>query len=186
MFFEESIEGTINIIHRPSFEARLRAHFDVEEKIEADPAWYALRNMVYAFGSRLSATDSPANSWIEAQLLGWQYFQNALSVHSDLIYSCSSILAVRALFCMVSFPTSLYSPSNTLHYRHSTWKALDPRNLSTCLLAILYVLLKQKDSTPYLQHRGNFQTASFKVETCFSGSFTCMRNRFLFVQGDHR
>lgn len=110
VFSEESIEGTIHLIHRPSFEARLRAHFEIEEKIEVDPAWYALRNIIYAFGSRLSFRDSRENGWMEAQIDGWQYFQNALSVHSDLIYSWSSILAVQALFFMALYVEGVGAP----------------------------------------------------------------------------
>ena len=93
----------MNVIHRSSFEARHNAHLDSGDSTETDVAWYALRNIVYAFGARVATNrDSPTNGWVEAQLHGWKYFQNAFSVHSDLVYSWSSVPAVQALFCMVS------------------------------------------------------------------------------------
>lgn len=93
----------MNVIHRSNFEARLNAHLDSgDNDTETDPAWYALRNTVYAFGARTTTNrDSQTNGWAEAQLHGWKYFQNAFSVHSDLVYSWSSVPAVQAVFCMV-------------------------------------------------------------------------------------
>lgn len=93
----------MNVIHRPTFEARLRAQManDYHDD-EADPAWYAIRNVVYAFGLRILVQEnSSENKWVESQIHGWKYFQNAFSVHSELIYSRSTIAAVQALFAMV-------------------------------------------------------------------------------------
>jgi hypothetical protein len=94
----------MNILHRGTFEARLRAHLERGQGDDDDVAWYALRNVVYAYGSRIvHYADSDASSWIDAQIHGWQYFQNAFSVHSDLVYSWTSVAAVQALFVMVRF-----------------------------------------------------------------------------------
>lgn len=93
----------MNFIHRETFEVRLRAHLaDGGTNDAGDLAWYALRNVVYACGSRIAHyREGQATSWLEAQRQGWRYFQNAFSVHSDLVYSWSSVVAVQALFLMV-------------------------------------------------------------------------------------
>ncbi|KAH6700646.1 fungal-specific transcription factor domain-containing protein [Leptodontidium sp. MPI-SDFR-AT-0119] len=112
IFFEECFEGTMNVIHRSNFEARLNAHLDSgDNDTETDPAWYALRNTVYAFGARTTTNrDSQTNGWAEAQLHGWKYFQNAFSVHSDLVYSWSSVPAVQAVFCMAIYVEGIGAP----------------------------------------------------------------------------
>lgn len=97
------------MIHRPIFEARLRVHLETDKHPREEASWFALRNVVYAFGSRILVyRDNGANSWIEAQLQGWRYFQNAFSMHTDLVYFWSSIEAVQALFAMVRCSNLLY------------------------------------------------------------------------------
>ena len=92
----------MNIVERESFEARLRTHLTAPESISSDVGWYSVRNMVYAFGARVLAyNDSEPNSWSQAQDRGWAYFQNAFSVHSDLVFCWSSVTAIQALFIMV-------------------------------------------------------------------------------------
>lgn len=113
----------MNVIHRDTFEARLRSHLETGRDDDEDLAWYALRNVVYAFGSRIvHYRDCEATSWLEAQIHGWQYFQNAFSVHSDLVYVWSSVAAVRALFVMVRFeyPIPRLTSLTLCHLRHST------------------------------------------------------------------
>jgi hypothetical protein len=79
-----------------------------------DPAWYAMRNTVYAWGCRLEwSREHGAASFAEAQSQAWRYFENALSVHTELIYSESGLLAVEALFAMVR-PISCYNEEITL------------------------------------------------------------------------
>jgi hypothetical protein len=93
----------MNFIHRETFEARLCSWFDSGGTDDAeDMAWYALRNAVYASGARLvHFREGEPSSWSDTQKQGWRYFQNAFSVHNDLIYSWSSVVAVQALTLMV-------------------------------------------------------------------------------------
>lgn len=84
------------------FRTRLEAHFDNGIATEEDPAWYAMRNTVYAWGCRLEwSREHIAAQFAEVQSQAWRYFENALSVNTELIYSESGLLAVEALFAMV-------------------------------------------------------------------------------------
>lgn len=101
-YFEQSFESIFDIIDRVSFETRLTAQVSGAASGD-DPAWYALRNVVYAFGCRASTfNEAVPESWGEAQRKSWPYFENALSVHTELVYFRSSLSAVQALLVMVS------------------------------------------------------------------------------------
>jgi hypothetical protein len=103
-YFEESPEVALGIINPADFRTRLQEHFDSDHAIEEDPAWYAMRNTVYAWGCRLEMSrEHGVGVFAEAQSQAWRYFENALSVHTELIYSESGLLAVEALFAMVRF-----------------------------------------------------------------------------------
>lgn len=74
----------------------------------SDPGWYALRNAVYAIGSRLALSeDALPASYAAAQDTSWKYFENALSVHIELLYMPTDSMAVEALLLMVALPYSL-------------------------------------------------------------------------------
>jgi hypothetical protein len=93
------------VVNRPAFEARLHAHYEQSGAFDDEPAWYALRNTVFASGCRLEMSKAEYGiSFAEAQSHAWRYFENALSVHTELLYSQTSILAVEALCAMVSSP----------------------------------------------------------------------------------
>lgn len=81
------------------FEAQLRAQWDGKISNE-NYSWYALRNTVYAFGCRLELAKSA--SFREAYTKSWQYFENAMTVHTDLIYYKTDLMAVQALIAMVT------------------------------------------------------------------------------------
>lgn len=90
---------------RASFEARLRTHFAQVSLSgsDEDPSWYALRNVVYASGCRTELGKSgDTSAFQESQAQGWRYFENALSMHTDLLYCRTGIMAVQALVAMVS------------------------------------------------------------------------------------
>ncbi|KAF2811865.1 uncharacterized protein BDZ99DRAFT_560399 [Mytilinidion resinicola] len=141
-YFEESLDKVFGVVHRPMFEARLQAHFQ-QENIEEDSAWYALRNTVYASGCKIVHTkeDRP-NAFVEAQEKAWSYFENALSVHTDLIYMRTGLSAVQALLAMAFYTEGLGNPaleymlvSNTLRLAQSkglhrqpveTWNMREP------------------------------------------------------------
>jgi hypothetical protein len=102
-YFEQSLEATLGFIHRPTFEARLRSQIECETSDAQDSAWYALQNIVYAYGCRIvGGRDNSENAWRNAQTIAWQYFENAFAVHTELVYSQSTVSAVEALLAMVS------------------------------------------------------------------------------------
>ena len=101
-YFENSFESMFGVVYRPEFEARLRIHFEEPGSSEDDPAWYALRNTVYAGGCRIVLSKGNHISFTDAENQGWKYFQNALSVHTDLLFAPTGLSAVRALAAMVS------------------------------------------------------------------------------------
>lgn len=104
-FFEESREAAFGIVHRPWFEAKLRDHF-VGTGSDVDPSWYALRNIIYAFGCRIETSNT--GSYSAAQRSSWQLFENALSVHSDLLFRQTSVASVQALTLMVAISPSVW------------------------------------------------------------------------------
>lgn len=101
-YFEESIEHTTGLVPRRAFETQLRDHYAHPKPPESDFSWYTLRNIVFAIGCRyaVSRGGRPAN-YIAAQRQSWGYFENALSVHTNLVYMPSDISAIEAIALMV-------------------------------------------------------------------------------------
>jgi hypothetical protein len=97
-YFEEYIGGTYYTVDRQSFEARLQKQHCCSSR-DDDPTWYALRNVVYAAGCRLVTFKS--HPWMEAQRRAQGYFENALSVETDLLHGTPKIMSVQALLAMV-------------------------------------------------------------------------------------
>jgi len=98
-YFDESLEATYYTIDRSSFEARLEKHLN-DPSHDNDPAWYALRNVVFASGCRIVTFKS--HSWTEAQTRSRGYFENALAVEADLLHGTPGVIAIQALLAMVS------------------------------------------------------------------------------------
>jgi hypothetical protein len=107
-FFDQSHDAALGIVHRRWFEGKLASHFKVG-KSDREPSWYALRNIIYAYGSRIIA--SKRGSFREAQQAAWPWFENALSVQSQLVFYPTPVLAVQALAMMSYFTESIGSPS---------------------------------------------------------------------------
>lgn len=84
------------------------SHF-LDEKGEDEPAWYALRNAIYASGCRIEMAKRA--SFREAREAAWLWFENALSVHSELLYWQPTVIGVQALTVMVSFFSTPGNPS---------------------------------------------------------------------------
>lgn len=98
-YFDESLEATYYTIDRLEFEARLEKHFN-DPSHNNGPAWYALRNVVFASGCRILTFKF--HSWTEAQTRSRGYFENALAVEADLLHGTAGVIAVQALLAMVS------------------------------------------------------------------------------------
>ena len=94
------MDSLFEVVHRPDFESYLRRRTNTNYQNE-NPAWYALRNTVYASGCRLYHSVGHTASFNNIHQEAWSYFSNALSVHSDLLLRTPSTLAVRALLAMV-------------------------------------------------------------------------------------
>lgn len=111
-FFEDSLASTHGVVYRPEFESALRAHFQGDVVLGADPAWYALRKTVYASGCRIYKSKHTSTSFADIQTEAWGFFQCAMSVLAELLFTPTGLLAVRALGAMVrSFP---FDPANTV------------------------------------------------------------------------
>lgn len=85
-------------MQRSWFESQLRAYLS-GSNTDQEPAWYALRNVVYATGSRILV--SKTGTFREACEVSWGWFENALSVHTEILYLKTSILGIQALALMV-------------------------------------------------------------------------------------
>lgn len=87
-------------MNRQWFETQLRTHFSrTTDDDDDDSAWYAIRNTIYASGCRIEL--SRTKSFREATQTSWRYFENAMSVHTNLIYFKTSLISVQAVLLMV-------------------------------------------------------------------------------------
>lgn len=111
-FFECSLDVVFGILHRPSFDAKLRESFETGTLGPEDAAWYALRHTVYATGCRIAlSVDESSASFSEASTQAWRYYENALAVHTDLLYGKTGLMSVQALILMSFFAEALGSRS---------------------------------------------------------------------------
>lgn len=104
-YFEEAPEVAFGVVERSRFEARLRAHFD--GTMPDDKAWYALRNVLWATGCR--ALLAKTVGYLKASQASWAFFENALSVHTEILFLRTSMMAVQAIILMVA---------NSRHHKH--------------------------------------------------------------------
>ncbi|KAM5383740.1 hypothetical protein ACJZ2D_001729 [Fusarium nematophilum] len=114
-YFERAREAAFELVDRASFESRLRSHLKGDVKNE-DPAWYALRNAIYATGCRIEL--SKTGNFRYAFQTAWTFFSNCLSVHLELLYFRTSMMAIQALTIMGYFTESIGNPC--LEYMLST------------------------------------------------------------------
>ncbi|RDW58226.1 hypothetical protein BP6252_13637 [Coleophoma cylindrospora] len=108
-YFQHSFEARLGVVFRPAFETRLRLHFMPSGDDFEDPAWFALRNTVYASGCRIHMSQSNS-SFLDTQACAWKYFEKALSVHSELLFSATGLTAVEALAAMSYFVEGITAP----------------------------------------------------------------------------
>ncbi|EXJ69162.1 uncharacterized protein A1O5_08097 [Cladophialophora psammophila CBS 110553] len=107
-FFEAAPGAKFGVVQRSWFETRLRAHTNSPNR-DDEPAWYALRNVIFATGSRLHLAKT--TTFREACQISWGWFENALSVHTEILYFKTSILGLQALTLMAYFVDELGSPA---------------------------------------------------------------------------
>lgn len=99
-YFSEAPEAAFGILNRTRFESAIRKHYEGSQTMDNDPAWYALRNIVFAYGSRILLSRTLTFEEANKESQGW--FLNALAVHTDILYFRTSIVGVLALIVMVS------------------------------------------------------------------------------------
>lgn len=99
-FYESCWETNLGIMDRTDLEPLLQAHF--ENRISRkEPAWFALRNVIFAAGYRSLLATDPNMPFAVMQAKAGYYFNNALSMFTRLILPPSSLMAIRALMLMV-------------------------------------------------------------------------------------
>jgi hypothetical protein len=98
-YFEAALENAFGITDRAWFESRLRAHFNGTKP--DDRCWYALRNAIWAAGSRIFIFRR--SGFREALHTSWGLFENALSALPDVLFFHASIIGLQALIVMVIF-----------------------------------------------------------------------------------
>lgn len=80
----------------------------------SDVPWYALYNAVLALGCRAmqmsESVESPLN-FQDSENVAWQYFQNAFSVHTELLYHKSNFTAIQVRPCSISISSPGSPPS---------------------------------------------------------------------------
>jgi len=105
-YFEDASDAIFGLVCRPIFETRLQAHLRQETipSPQQDPSWYALRNAVYASGCRALLSKENSGAFRVGKGHGWHYFQNALSMHTYLLFTRTNLMAVQALTVMVRSP----------------------------------------------------------------------------------
>ncbi|KAF9887171.1 hypothetical protein FE257_010425 [Aspergillus nanangensis] len=108
-YFDHSPDSMFGVVYRPEFETDLRRHFEGSQR--DDVGRYALRNAVYAVGCRCAALGDKTGNFEDVQRRSLQYFHNAFSVYTDVLYMPSGLTAVQALVVMTSYAELLGSPA---------------------------------------------------------------------------
>ena len=75
-YFDEALEQAFWIVDRPWFEERLLAHWNGSKS--DDTTWFALRNVVWALGSRIALSKNSGYRF--AMRSSWAFFEKVLSV----------------------------------------------------------------------------------------------------------
>uniref|UniRef100_A0A8H7K6F2 Zn(2)-C6 fungal-type domain-containing protein n=1 Tax=Bionectria ochroleuca TaxID=29856 RepID=A0A8H7K6F2_BIOOC len=111
-YFDSCLDSIFGIIHRDDFEKRLQDHFQTNPNSCSDASWYALRNTIYASGCRVSlCADSGPEPFSRSRAQSWKYFENALSVHTELLYVSTDITSIQALILMAFHAEALGTPA---------------------------------------------------------------------------
>lgn len=174
LYFDMDPDAAFGIVSRPTFENALRAHFRKESgqaDIETDPGWYALRNTVFAAGCRILETRSAAKGSKTDMMAtqSWRYFANALSVHSDILYYRTSLMAVQALAAMVRLLSGSINLRSNHDIRLFSWRPSATPPSTTCYALLQCGSRYQKDSTASLLLGGILARKRYSRGACSGG-----------------
>lgn len=97
-YFAEAPEVAFGVVRRDLFQPTFEAHLAGSQR-DGNPAVYAIRNCILATGCRIK--NAPIVGWAKAVEMAAGWFENALSVHTELVYMPTTIIAVTALTIMV-------------------------------------------------------------------------------------
>ena len=97
-YFADAPEVVFGAVRRDLFQPRFEAHLAGSKK-DNNPAIYAIRNAIFATGCRIKMAPVVGYSKAAEMAMGW--FENAMSVHTELLYMPTTIIAVTALVIMV-------------------------------------------------------------------------------------
>ncbi|KAJ8117753.1 hypothetical protein OPT61_g1124 [Boeremia exigua] len=110
-YFHQSVEAVFALVDEAQFKGKLEQNFFGNANSD-EAEWYALRNAVYASGCKVHMVQSsPTNSFESSQNSSWKYFENAMSVHTELIYMRSGLMAIQALMAMAFYTEGLGNPA---------------------------------------------------------------------------
>lgn len=178
-FFQRSPENAFGIVERPWFESRLRAHLNGARS--DDKVWYALRNVIWAIGSRIVLYKKP--DFQNASHPSWGFFENTLSVIADILFFRASVVGVQALILMVRASNARFRDTN-VHFRHTTVKA-SARSLSNISCVPMQCDWHvRKACTGHLLALGVFRRGKLLIVIGCSGPFTALRSRSAHDLGD--
>ncbi|KAM5380833.1 hypothetical protein ACJZ2D_003357 [Fusarium nematophilum] len=106
-YFKHAPETAFELVNRAWFESRLESHLSGPTNND-DPAWFALRNAIYASGARIEL--AKLGKFSEALQTAWYFFLNCLSVQAELLYFQTSLTAIQALIVMGYFSEGIGNP----------------------------------------------------------------------------
>lgn len=186
-FFEDSPASALGVVYRPEFESALRAHFQGDFTLGADPGWYALRKTVYASGCRIFKSKHTSTSFADIQTEAWSYFQCAMSVFTELLFTPSGLLAVRALGAMVRSRRSLKCRTLLMDLKRPISRKGSAILLSSiCSVPVRHAQHKQKDYIADQLIRGTSQNKMRCTLAGCSGLYTAVINTSLIARVDPR
>ncbi|KAH7126494.1 fungal-specific transcription factor domain-containing protein [Dactylonectria estremocensis] len=111
-YFDSCLDSVFETTDRHEFERRLDVHFKGDANSTSNKSWYALRNIIYASGCRYSLSEaSSPTAFTESRAQSWKYFENALSVHTDLLYVHTDLTSIQALVIMAFHAEALGTPA---------------------------------------------------------------------------
>ncbi|ETS87776.1 hypothetical protein PFICI_01604 [Pestalotiopsis fici W106-1] len=111
-YFDHCLDPIFEYVNRSDFEARLRNHFTHGEGPSRNNGWYAMRNTIYASGCRYVICEARSpEAFSESRTQSWKYLENALSVHTELLYGPTSLDSIQALLLMAFHAEALGTPA---------------------------------------------------------------------------